>query len=101
VSGFLARWRGKKDPAAAEMEIERNFRKIIGHEDFGMLKAVLDDDWLLSDKSQNLIDKDRIADYIYTKELSRPRSRDLIREWAGGLPLAFYHGRNHPRKRGD
>ena len=47
--------------AAAALETEKNFRKIIGHEDLWMLKAVLDEDRLLSDESQNHLDKERVA----------------------------------------
>jgi len=47
--------------AAAALETERNFRKIIGHEDLWMLTAVLDEDLLISDKSQNPVDNGRLA----------------------------------------
>ena len=46
---------------AAALETERNFRKIIGYEDLWMLTVVLDEDRLRSDKSQNSVDKDRVA----------------------------------------
>jgi transposase-like protein len=56
-SGEMAlRWTG-----AAALETEKNFRKIIGHEDLWMLKAVLDEDRLISDKSQNPVDNGRLA----------------------------------------
>ncbi len=56
-SGEMAlRWAG-----AAALETEKNFRKIMGHKDLWMLQAVLDEDRLLSEKSQNSIDKDRVA----------------------------------------
>jgi transposase-like protein len=45
--GMALRW-----AAAAALETERNFRKIIGHEDLWMLKAVLDEDWRLSDEAK-------------------------------------------------
>ena len=50
------RWAG-----AAALETEKNFRKVIGHEDLWMLTAVLNEGWSLSDKSQNPVDKDRLA----------------------------------------
>ena len=43
------------------LETERNFRKIIGHEDLWMPKAVLDEGRLLSEKPQNPIDEGRVA----------------------------------------
>ena len=52
------RWGCLGHPA---LETERNFRKIIGHEDLWMLKAVLDEGRLLSEKSQNPIDEGRLA----------------------------------------
>ena len=57
----MGRWGRKRDPAAAALETERNFRKIIGHEDLWMLKAVLDEGRLLSDKSQNHVDNGCVA----------------------------------------
>jgi len=47
--------------AAAALETERNLRKIIGHEDLWMLTAVLAEDRLLSDESQNPVDNGRVA----------------------------------------
>jgi len=44
-TGRVTRWRSGETclrwAAAAPLETERNLRKIIGHEDLGMLKAVL------------------------------------------------------------
>jgi transposase-like protein len=54
--GMALRW-----AAAAALETERNFRKIIGHEDLWMLKAMLDEDRLLSDELQNPLDNGRVA----------------------------------------
>jgi len=68
LSGFLGRWGRKKDPAAVTLETERNFRKIIGHENLWMLKAVLDEERLISDKSQNYFDKDRSRGLKYERE---------------------------------
>jgi hypothetical protein len=54
-SGEMAlRWAG-----AAALETERNFRKIIGHKELWMLRAVLDEERSLSEES--LIDKGRVA----------------------------------------
>jgi len=47
--------------AAAALETERNFRKIMGHKDLWMLKAVLDEGQSLSEKSQVSIDNGRLA----------------------------------------
>jgi len=64
-TGRVTRWRSGEMclrwAAAAALETERNFRKIIGHEDLWMLKAVLDEGRLLSEQSQNPIDEDRVA----------------------------------------
>ena len=61
----VTRWRSGEMAlrwaAAAALETERNFRKIIGHKDLWMLKAVLDEDRLLSDESQNPVDNGRVA----------------------------------------
>jgi len=54
--GMALRW-----AAAAALETERNFRKIIGHQDLWMLKAVLDEGRLLSETSQNPLDEERVA----------------------------------------
>ena len=56
-SGEMAlRWAG-----AAALETERNFRKIMGHCDLWMLKAVLDQDQPLGEKSQIPVDEGRLA----------------------------------------
>ena len=56
-SGEMAlRWAG-----AAALETERNFRKIIGHEDLWMLKAVLDEGQPLSDEPEIPVDNGRLA----------------------------------------
>ena len=47
--------------AAAALETERNFRKIIGHQDLWMLKAVLDEGTSLTDESQIPVDNGRLA----------------------------------------
>ena len=52
---------GTGSEAAAALETERSFRKIIGHEELWMLTAVLDEDRLLSDISQNPVDNGRVA----------------------------------------
>jgi len=66
-TGRVTRWRSGEmclrwgclgHPA---LETEKNFRKIIGHQDLWMLKAVLDEGRLLSEKPQNPIDEDRVA----------------------------------------
>jgi len=56
-SGEIAlRWAG-----AAALETEKNFRKIIGHEDLWMLKAVLDEGRPLREKPHNLVGNGRLA----------------------------------------
>ncbi|HUW11552.1 MAG TPA: hypothetical protein VM537_17605, partial [Anaerolineae bacterium] len=56
-SGEMAlRWAG-----AAALETEKNFRKIIGHEDLWMLKAVLDEGQPLSDEPEIPVDNGRLA----------------------------------------
>jgi putative transposase len=56
-SGEMAlRWAG-----AAALETERNFRKIIGHQDLWMLKAMLDEDRSLSEESEISVDNGRLA----------------------------------------
>jgi transposase-like protein len=54
--GMALRWAG-----AAALETEKNFRKIMGHRDLWMLKAVLEEDQLLGEKSQIAVDKGRLA----------------------------------------
>ena len=56
-SGEMAlRWAG-----AAALATERNFRKIMGHRDLWMLKAVLDEGRSLSEESQISVDEGRLA----------------------------------------
>jgi len=47
--------------AAAALETEKNFRKIIGHDDLWMLKAVLDDGQSVSKKANISLAEDRVA----------------------------------------
>ena len=47
--------------AAAALETEKNFRKLMGHEDLWMLKAALDEGTFLTDESQTSLDKGRFA----------------------------------------
>jgi len=64
-TGRVTRWRSGEMclrwAAAAALETEQHFRKIMGHEDLWMLKAVLDEGRLLSEESQNLLDEERLA----------------------------------------
>jgi len=64
-TGRVTRWRSGEMAlrwaAAAALETEQHFRKIMGHEDLWMLKAVLDEGRLLSEESQNLLDEERVA----------------------------------------
>jgi len=56
-SGEMAlRWAG-----AAALETEKNFRKIIGHEDLWMLKAVLDEGQSTSKETNISLDEGRVA----------------------------------------
>jgi len=56
-SGEMAlRWAG-----AAALETEKNFRKIMGHRDLWMLKAVLDDGQSVSKEANISLDEDRVA----------------------------------------
>ena len=56
-SGEMAlRWAG-----AAALETERNFRKIMGHRELWMLKAVLDEGRSLSEELQIGVDEGRVA----------------------------------------
>ena len=63
-TGRVTRWRNGEMAlrwaAAAALETERNFRKIVGHEDLWMLRAALDEDRLLSDEA-NAVDTARLA----------------------------------------
>jgi transposase-like protein len=64
-TGRVTRWRSGEMAlrwaAAAALETERNFRKIIGHEHLWMLTAVLDEGQSLSDRSQIPVDEGRVA----------------------------------------
>jgi putative transposase len=64
-TGRVTRWRSGEMAlrwaAAAALETERNFRKIIGHEDLWMLKAALDEGQSLSEESQTAVDNGRLA----------------------------------------
>jgi len=64
-TGRVTRWRSGEMAlrwaAAAALETERNFRKIIGHEDLWMLKAVLDEGQPLSDEPEIPVDNGRLA----------------------------------------
>jgi putative transposase len=63
-TGRVTRWRSGEMAlrwaAAAALETERNFRKIIGHEELWMLTAALDEDRLLREEA-NPIDAGRVA----------------------------------------
>jgi len=64
-TGRVTRWRSGEMAlrwaAAAALETERNFRKIIGHEDLWMLKAALDDDQPHAKKPTSTLDEERLA----------------------------------------
>jgi len=64
-TGRVTRWRSGEMAlrwaAAAALETEKNFRKIIGHEDLWMLKAVLDEGRPLSDEPEIPVDNGRLA----------------------------------------
>ncbi len=64
-TGRVTRWRSGEMAlrwaAAAALETEKNFRKIIGHEDLWMLKAALDDDQTLDEKALSAVDEERLA----------------------------------------
>jgi len=64
-TGRVTRWRSGEMAlrwaAAAALETERNFRKIMGHEHLWMLKAVLDEGRLSGEESLHPIDEDRVA----------------------------------------
>jgi hypothetical protein len=47
--------------AAAALETEKNFRKIMGYKELWMLKAALDEDHLPTKEALNALDEDRIA----------------------------------------
>ena len=64
-TGRVTRWRSGEIAlrwaAAAALETERNFRKIMGHRDLWMLKAALDEGQSLSDQSHIPVDNGRVA----------------------------------------
>jgi len=64
-TGRVTRWRwgemALRWAGAAALETEKNFRKIIGHEDLWMLKAMLDEDRSLSEESESSVDNGRLA----------------------------------------
>jgi transposase-like protein len=64
-TGRVTRWRSGEMclrwAAAAALETERNFRKIMGHQGLWMLKAVLDDGQSVSKEANITLDEDRIA----------------------------------------
>lgn len=61
----VTRWRNGEMSlrwaAAAALETEKHFRKVIGHRDLWMLKAALEEGRLASEKSLPPIDKERLA----------------------------------------
>ena len=64
-TGRVTRWRSGEMAlrwaAAAALETERNFRKIMGHQGLWMLTAVLDEGPSLREESQIPVDKGRLA----------------------------------------
>ena len=64
-TGRVTRWRSGEMAlrwaAAAALETEKNFRKIIGHEDLWMLKAALEDDRTLDGNAVTTLDEERLA----------------------------------------
>ena len=64
-TGRVTRWRSGEMAlrwaAAAALETEKNFRKIIGHEDLWMLKAALDEDQPHAQKLTSALDEERLA----------------------------------------
>ena len=64
-TGRVTRWRSGEMAlrwvAAAALETERNFRKIMGHQALWMLKAVLDEGQSVSKEANISLDEDRIA----------------------------------------
>jgi transposase-like protein len=64
-TGRVTRWRSGEMAlrwaAAAALETEKNFRKIIGHQDLWMLKAALDDDQTLDANAVSAVDKERLV----------------------------------------
>jgi transposase-like protein len=64
-SGRVTRWRdgemALRWAAAAALETEKRFRKIMGHRDLWMLKAALDEDQSATKEAQPAIDEGRLA----------------------------------------
>jgi len=64
-TGRMTRWRDGamtlRWAAAAALETEKHFRKIIGHRDLWMLKAALDEGQLCSETPQTHLDKELVA----------------------------------------
>jgi len=64
-TGRVTRWRSGEMAlrwaAAAALETEKNFRKIIGFRDLWMLNAALDDDQTLDEKAVSAVDEERLA----------------------------------------
>ena len=64
-SGRVTRWRdgemALRWAAAAALETEKSFRKIMGHRDLWMLKAALDEDHSATKEAQPAIDEARLA----------------------------------------
>ena len=64
-TGRVTRWRSGEMAlrwaAAAALETERNFRRIIGHEDLWMLKAALDEGQSIDRQSLIPVDEERLA----------------------------------------
>ena len=61
----VTRWRSGEMvlrwAAAAALETEKSFRKVIGFRDLWMLKATLDDDQTLAGKAASAVDEERLA----------------------------------------
>ena len=64
-TGRVTHWRSGEMvlrwAAAAALETEKNFRRIIGHRDLWMLKAALEDDQTSHENAASAIDEERLA----------------------------------------
>lgn len=64
-TGRVTRWRdgamALRWAAAAALETEKNFRKIMGHKDLWMLQAALDEDQPSKKRAEATLDEERIA----------------------------------------
>jgi len=64
-TGRVTRWRSGEMAlrwaVAAALETEKNFRRIIGHQDLWMLKAALDEEQVQSKEAESTIDEQRLA----------------------------------------